>query len=67
MNNSKAQDNGARLIFGNATLCSQLLRDYSGLDILKDVRAEDIEDVTECFLPMFTEEWEYSIYPPLIF
>ncbi len=64
MNNSKAQDNGARLIFGNATLCSQLLRDYSGLEILKGVRAEDIEDVTERFLPMFTEERDADVANP---
>ena len=61
MNNSKTMDNGARLIFGNATLCSQLLRDYSGLEILRDVTAEDIEDVTERFLPMFTEERDADV------
>ena len=56
ISNSKASDSGAKLIFGNATLCAQLLRDYSDIDILKDVRAEDIVDVTERFIPMFTEE-----------
>ncbi len=61
ISNSKAKDNGARLIFENPTLCSQLLRNYGGLDILKDVKAEDIEDVTERFLPMFTEERDADV------
>ena len=36
-----------RIIFKNHTLCAQFLRDYIGLDILKDITEEDIEDVTE--------------------
>lgn len=56
INNSKVEDNGAKLIFGNATLCAEFLRDYSGIDLLKNVSAEDITDVTERFIPMFTEE-----------
>ena len=56
ISNSKAEDNGAKLIFGNATLCAEFLRDYSGIDLLKNVSAEDITDVTERFIPMFTEE-----------
>jgi len=32
------------------------LRNYSNIEALKDVRAEDIEDVTERYIPMFTEE-----------
>ena len=54
--NSKVEDNGAKLIFENPTLCAQLLRDYSGIDLLKSVQAEDITDVTERYIPMFTEE-----------
>ena len=54
--NSKEKDSGAKLIFGNATLCAQLLRDYSNIEALKNVSAEDIEDVTERYIPMFTEE-----------
>ncbi len=59
--NSKAQDSGAKLIFENPTLCSQLLRDYGDLEILKNIRAEDIEDVTERFIPMFTEERDADV------
>ncbi|WP_027205179.1 hypothetical protein [Butyrivibrio fibrisolvens] len=56
IHNSKAEDNGAKLIFENPTLCAQLLRDYSGINLLKDVKPEDITDVTERYIPMFTEE-----------
>ena len=41
--NSKAGDSGGKLIFGNPRLLAQLLRDYSGMEILKDVKPEDIE------------------------
>ena len=54
--NSKVEDNGAKLIFENPTLCAQLLRDYSNIDLLRNVQAEDITDVTERYIPMFTEE-----------
>jgi hypothetical protein len=54
--NSKVEDNGAKLIFENPTLCAQLLRDYSNIDLLKNVKPEDITDVTERYIPMFTEE-----------
>ncbi|MDD6811021.1 MAG: Rpn family recombination-promoting nuclease/putative transposase [Lachnospiraceae bacterium] len=54
--NSKVHDSSSKIIFGNAELCSQFLRNYMDLPILKNVRPEDIEDVTERFIPMFTEE-----------
>ena len=54
--NSKVEDNGAKLIFENPTLCAQLLRDYSNIELLKNVQPEDITDVTERYIPMFTEE-----------
>lgn len=54
--NSKVRDSSSKLIFGNAELCSQFLRNYMNIPILKNVRAEDIEDVSERYVPMFTEE-----------
>lgn len=54
--NSKVHDSSSKLIFGNAELCSQFLRNYMNMPILKNVRAEDIEDVSERYIPMFTEE-----------
>ncbi len=56
ISNHQVEDNGAKLIFGNPTLCAQLLRDYSNIDLLKNVKPEDITDVTERYIPMFTEE-----------
>lgn len=54
--NSKVHDSSSKLIFGNAELCSQFLRNYMDMPILKNVKAEDIEDVSERYIPMFTEE-----------
>ena len=56
IHNSKAKDSGGKLIFENATLCSQFLREYTGIEALKNVQPEDIEDMTERYIPMFTEE-----------
>ena len=56
ISNSKPHDSSSKIIFGNAELCSQFLRNYMDMPILKNIRAEDIEDVSERYLPMFTEE-----------
>lgn len=37
-------------------LCSQFLRDYIDLPFFKEISPEDIEDVTEQFVPLFAEE-----------
>ena len=54
--NSKLKDSGGKIIFGNNKLCSQFIRDYIDLPGLEDVRPEDIEDVSEQFVPLFAEE-----------
>ncbi len=59
--NTKYKDNGGRLIFENATLCSQFLREYTGLEFFKDLEPDDIEDMTERFLPMFSEERDSDV------
>ena len=51
----------AKLIFGNNRLCSQFLRNYSGIELLKNVREEDIEDMTTRYIPMFTEERDSDV------
>ena len=53
--NTRSRDNGAKLVFDDPTLCAQFLRGYTNLELLKDVQPEDIEDVSERFLPMFQE------------
>ncbi len=54
--NTKPKDSSAKLIFGDAVLCAQFLRGYVDIPLLKNVQAEDIEDVTERYVHMFTEE-----------
>lgn len=45
-----------KIIFEDPILCSQFLRGYTQIPLLKDVQPEDIEDVTERYVHMFTEE-----------
>lgn len=54
--NSQVRDSSSKVIFDNHTLCSQFLRDYVDLPYLKDVRPEDIEDVSQQYVTMFAEE-----------
>lgn len=56
LNNSKLRDSASKIIFGNSVLCSQLLRGYVNIPILKDVQPEDIEDVSGRYVTMFEEE-----------
>ena len=53
--NSKSHDNGAKLIFDDPILCAEFLRGYTDIELLKDVQPEDIEDISERFLPMWQE------------
>ena len=53
--NSRSRDAGAKLIFDNPILCAQFLRGYTNLEILKNIRPEDIEDISERFLPLWQE------------
>ena len=55
LQNREAKDNGAKLVFDDPILCAQFLRGYLGIEILKDVKPEDIEDISERFLPMWQE------------
>ena len=47
-----------KVIFEDNNLCCQFLNDYVDLPHLKDVRPEDIEDVSEEFVPLFSNERE---------
>lgn len=53
--NTKFKDNGAKLLFGDPILCAEFLREYVDIDLLRDVQPEDIEDISERFLPMWQE------------
>ncbi len=54
--NSHVRDSSSKVIFDNHTLYSQFLRDYVDMPYLKDVRPEDIEDVSEQYVTLFSEE-----------
>lgn len=54
--NMKYRDSSGKVIFEDPILCSQFLRNYVGIPMLKDVRPEDIENVTERYVHLFTEE-----------
>jgi hypothetical protein len=51
----QAKDNSFKVIFGDNTLFTQFLHDFIPLDILKDVKPEDVTDVGERYLPLFQE------------
>lgn len=53
--NTKVKDNGAKLIFSDPVLCADFLRGYTDIEMLKNVQPEDIEDISERFLPMWQE------------
>lgn len=53
--NRKVKDNGAKLIFDDPILCAEFLRGYTNIELLKNVQPEDIEDISERFLPMWQE------------
>jgi len=51
----KAKDNSFKAIFGEPELFFEFLRDFIDLEIFDGVTPEDIEDVTERFLPLFQD------------
>lgn len=54
--NSRIRDSSSKIIFDDNILCSQFLQDYIDLPYLKNVRPEDIEDVSDQYVPLFAEE-----------
>lgn len=58
LNNTQLKDNTSKLIFGDAVLCAQFMRDFLDIPILKNVKPEDIEDVSGRYVPLFTSERE---------
>ena len=54
--NTKTRDSSSKKIFDDPFLCAQFLRGYVGIDMLKDVQPEDIEDMSERFLWLWQEE-----------
>lgn len=54
--NSQIRDSSSKIIFGDSHLCSQFLQGYVNIPMLKNVKPEDIEDVSRQYVHMFTEE-----------
>ena len=48
-------DNSFKLIFDDHRLFVDFLKDFIHIDILGDIKPEDIEDITKEFLPLFQE------------
>ena len=51
----KAKDGGFKSILSEPELFVEFLHDYIPIDMLKDVSPEDIEDISERFLPLFQD------------
>ena len=58
VNNPKLRDNSSKLIFSDNILSFQFLRDYADMDILRHIQPEDIEDVSEHYVPLYSTERE---------
>ena len=56
INNPQLYDSSSNLIFGDSILCSQFLRDYADIEILKNIQPEDIEDVSERYVLLYSTE-----------
>lgn len=56
INNPQFRDSSSKLIFGDNILCSQFLRDYADMEILRNIQPEDIEDVSERYVPLYSTE-----------
>ena len=54
--NAQVKDSGAKMIFDEPVLCAQFIRDYVDLPYMKEVKPEDIEDVSDQFVPLFAQE-----------
>lgn len=61
ISNNQVKDSFGKTVFGNDELCAQFLRRYAGIPELRNVQAEDIEDVSSRFTHMFTTEREADV------
>lgn len=54
----KVRDISSKNVLENPVLCAQFLRDNVKVPLFKDVRPEDIEDVSERYRPYLGTEFE---------
>ena len=45
----------AKIVFGDPVLCAQFLKGYTDIPLFKEIKPEDIENVSSHFLPLFQE------------
>ena len=54
--NSSDRDSCSKTVFQDPVLLAQFIRDYSEIPLLKNVRPEDIQNVTNRFVHLFSED-----------
>lgn len=54
--NPHHRDSSSKIIFSDNILASQFLRDYADMEILRHIQPEDIEDVSERYVPLYSTE-----------
>lgn len=52
----KIKDNSYKELFDNPEVFIQFIKHFSNVPLLNDIKAEDIEDYTSRFIPLFLEE-----------
>ncbi|WP_105309042.1 Rpn family recombination-promoting nuclease/putative transposase [Dorea sp. Marseille-P4042] len=55
VHNTHTKDNSAKIVFGDPVLCAQFLKGYTDIPLFKEIKPEDIENVSSHFLPLFQE------------
>ena len=55
VHNAHAKDNAAKIVFGDPVLCAQFLKGYTDIPLFKEIKPEDIENISSHFLPLFQE------------
>ena len=55
------KDANAKIVFGNHELFAQFLRDFSNVDMFKDITADDITDVTDRYIPYLGIEFSSDV------
>ena len=55
VHNAHSKDNAAKIVFGDPVLCAQFLKGYTDIPLFKEIKPEDIENVSSHFLPLFQE------------
>ena len=58
ISNPELKDSSSKLIFGDRILSSQFFRDYADMEILRNIKPEDVEDVSERYVPLYSTERE---------